>query len=139
MSTQKKRSSQINVLVVYVATMFICLVIFGSCAVLLLDIFVTQPAKKKAQEEQMAQTENGGESEEEDFSFARETILFVGAQGETKNGMAIIRVLPDGGSVKIVPVSKYTLSEVGGTSGTVAQLFETTVAPVCSWICLAHS
>ena len=116
MSTQKKKSSQINVLVVYVATMFICLVIFGSCAVMLLDIFVTQPAKKKAQEELASSTENSGEAEEEDYSYARETILFVGAQGETINGME--------GSVKIVPVSKYTLSDVGGTSGTIAQLFE---------------
>ena len=124
MSTQKKKSSQINVLVVYVATMFICLVIFGSCAVMLLDIFVTQPAKKKAQEELASSTENSGEAEEEDYSYARETILFVGAQGETINGMAVIRVLPDEGSVKIVPVSKYTLSDVGGTSGTIAQLFE---------------
>ncbi len=124
MSTQKKKSSQINVLVVYVATMFVCLVIFGGCAVMLLDIFVTQPAKKKAQEELLAGIEDSGEAEEEDYSYARETILFVGAQGETINGMAVIRVLPDEGSVKIVPVSKYTLSDVGGTSGTISQLFE---------------
>ncbi len=123
-NSQKKRRSQINVLVVYVATMFICLVIFGGCAVVLLDVFVTQPAKEKAEQELMQSQQNETEQAEEDYSFARETILFVGAQGETINGMALIRVLPDEGSIRLVPVSKYTMSEVGGTSGTVAQLFE---------------
>lgn len=124
MSTQKKRRSQINVLVVYVATMLICLVVFGSCAVLLLDIFVTQPAKKKAQEELTNNPDSSVLETEEDYSYANETILFVGAQGETINGMAVIRVLPGEGDIKIVPVSKYTLSQVSGTSGTIAQLFE---------------
>ncbi len=124
MSTKNRRRSQINVLVVYVATMFICLVIFGSCAVILMDIFVTQPAKKKAQLELSEELADSSENAETDYSYARETILFVGADGETINGMALIRVLPDEGNIKIVPVSKYTVSEVGGTSGTIAKLFE---------------
>lgn len=125
MSTNsRKKKSQINVLVVYVATMLVCVILFGSCAIYLLDVFVKEPAKKKA--EAAANSENNQSQEDAaiDYSFARETILFVGANGETINGMALIRSMPDKGQIHIVPISKYTLSQAGGSSGTLASLYE---------------
>lgn len=118
----KKRSSQAPVLMVYVATMLICLVLFGSCAVILLDVFVTRPAKKKQEQQNNAISDE--QPNEEDFSDANETILFVGANGESINAMALVRVLPQKPGILIVPVSKYTLAQVGDTSGTIEGLFK---------------
>lgn len=118
----KKRASQAPVLLIYVATMLICLVIFGACAVVLLDIFVTQPAKRK-ENERLPEPEEVI-AEEKDYSHAAETILFVGADGAEINGMALVRVVPAELKIFVVPVSKYTLAQVGDSSGTMAGLFE---------------
>ncbi len=119
----KKRSSQASVVVIYLATMLICLVLFGFAAVTLLDIFVTQPALEAEA------TESGDDTSEEeetvDYSDATETILFVGADGQDINAIALLRVNPQEGTISIVPVSKYTLSSVDSTSGTIESLFET--------------
>lgn len=126
MSTNsKKKRSQINVLVVYVATMLVCVIIFGSCAIYLLDIFVREPARKKAEAAANENTGQEQESSEADYSFANETILFVGANGETINGIALIRALPGEGKINLVPISKYTLSQTSGISGTLSSLYET--------------
>lgn len=111
-------------LVVYVATMLVCVLLFGSCAVYLLDIFVKEPARKKAEEAAIGELDQAEEDEVEDYSFANETILFVGANGETINGMALIRSLPEKGKVYILPISKYTLSSANGSSGTLLSLFQ---------------
>ena len=47
----KKRASQAPVLLAYVMTMLVCLVIFGSAAVVLLDMFVTQPKERREKEQ----------------------------------------------------------------------------------------
>lgn len=119
-----KKQSQVSVLLVYVLTMLISLVVFGAVALLLLDTFVTKP--KLARE---ALASNAGDEDVaadtavDDYSSARETILFVGAEGETINGMALLRVLPDALSVKIVPVSPMIYTNVSGTEGTIASLY----------------
>lgn len=120
-----KKRSQINVLLVYVVTMIICLAVFGSCAILLLDIFVTQPAKKKAELQAAKEQAEEQAPEEADYSYANETILFVGASGDDINAMALIRVLPQEEHVLVVPISKYTVSDVGGTSGSILGLYQT--------------
>lgn len=112
--------SQVNVLVAYAATMLVCLLLFGSIALYLLDRFVTAPAEQSG-EELSAVTED--ETGETDYSFARQTVLFVGAGSEDINAMAILRILPDEGKILIVPVSKYTLSSAGGASGTLLELY----------------
>lgn len=125
MSTNtKKKNSQIKVLVVYVATMLVCVILFGSCAIYLLDVFVKEPARKKA--ESLANEENNQTEDiaKEDYSSASQTILFVGANGEAINGMAIIRSLPGEGKINILPISKYTLSQSNGISGTLLSLYE---------------
>lgn len=120
-----KRTSQTPVLIVYVITMLISLVVFGAAALLLLDTFVTKP---KLAREALAQNNAGSEDEAlvdaVDFSAARETILFVGAEGETINAMALLRVLPDTLAVKVVPVSPMIYTSVSGTAGTIASLYE---------------
>ena len=120
----EKRSSQAPVLIVYAVTMIICLAVFGSVAMILLEVFVNQPreARQAAAGAGSAVVEDS--SEEQDFSKARETILFVGADGSNINGMALIRVLPDLLTVKVVPISPYTWSIAGGTEGTIASLFD---------------
>lgn len=121
----EKRSSQAPVLIVYAVTMIICLAVFGSVAMILLEVFVNQPREARqaaAGAGNAAVVENS--SEEQDFSKARETILFVGADGSNINGMALIRVLPDLLTVKVVPISPYTWSIAGGTEGTIASLFD---------------
>ncbi|MCD7823546.1 MAG: LCP family protein [Oscillospiraceae bacterium] len=118
----KKRSSQASVVIVYLATMLICLIIFGFAAVTLLDIFVTQPALEAEAAESGTTVD---EEETVDYSEATETILFVGADGLDINAIVLLRVNPEAGTVAIVPVSKYTLSTVDSTSGTIEALFDT--------------
>lgn len=118
----RKHASQAPVLIVYVVTMLICFVIFGSAAVALLDKFVTQPKQDKLnQQENSQQTVVDNEN---DYASARRTALFVCAEGETINSMALLRILPDTLTVKVVPISPQTLATVGDTGGTLAQLFE---------------
>lgn len=118
----KKRGSQASLLLTYVATMLICIILFGTCAVVLLDVFVTQPAKKK--QDALNGVSSSDEDAAVDYSYANETILFVGANGETLNAVALVRVKPQDGAVLIVPISKYTVAKVGDTSGTISELFE---------------
>lgn len=118
----RKHASQAPVLIVYVVTMLICFVIFGSTAVVLLDKFVTQPKEELQNEKENSQ--QTVVDNEYDYSSARRTILFVGAEGETINGIALLRILPDTLTVKVVPISPQTLATVGDTGGTLAQLFE---------------
>lgn len=108
--------------IVYLATMLICLIIFGFAAVTLLDIFVTQPALEAEAAESGTTVD---EEETVDYSEATETILFVGADGLDINAIVLLRVNPEAGTVAIVPVSKYTLSTVDSTSGTIEALFDT--------------
>ena len=118
-----KRRSQTPVLIVYVVTMLISLVVFGAVALTLLDIFVTQPRLARQASAEAGNTSDEVEAETtDDYSSARETILFVGADGDTINGIALIRVIPDQLAVKIVPVSPYTYTSVSGAEGTVAEL-----------------
>ena len=121
----KRRTSQTPVLIVYVITMLLSLAIFGTAAVVLLDVFVKQPKLAR-----QAAADGGNLSEadspaEADYSSARETILFIGANGDNINGMALIRVLPDTLSVKVIPVSPMIYTEVSGTSGTIEALYDT--------------
>lgn len=121
----KKRASQAPVLLAYVMTMLVCLVIFGSAAVLLLDMFVTQPKEQREKEQLKAQNQNTEEEVTEvDYSLSRRTILFVGAEGETINGMALVRLIPDGLSIKIVPIPTRTVAVVGSSTETIATHFE---------------
>ena len=117
-----KRPSQTPVFLVYAVTMLISLVVFGFAALVLLDVFVTQP---KLEREAAADRSDSADEEyvEPDYSAARETILFIGAEGTDINAMSLIRVLPDEPAIKIVPVSPYTWTQVSGTEGTVASLF----------------
>ena len=119
----KKRSSQASVVIVYLATMLVCLILFGFAAVTLLDIFVTQPALEAEAAESGGTTED--EEEVIDYSSATETILFVGADGQDINAIVLLRINPQAGSIAIVPVSKYTVATVDSTSGTMKYLFET--------------
>lgn len=118
----KKRSSQASAVVVYLITMLICLLIFGFAAVTLLDIFVTQPALEAEAAENGDTTSD--EEETVDYSSATETILFVGADGQDINAIVLLRVNPQEGSIAIVPVSKYTISTVDSSSGTMETLFD---------------
>ena len=120
----KKRASQAPVLLVYVMTMLVCLVIFGSAAVVLLDVFVTQPREEREREQQMLENKQEVVVEEVDYSLSRRTILFVGAEGEKLNGIALLRIMPDTYSVKLVPISTRTVCEVGGTTETIATHFK---------------
>ena len=43
----EKRSSQAPVLIVYAVTMIICLAVFGSVAMILLEVFVNQPREAR--------------------------------------------------------------------------------------------
>ncbi len=119
----KKRSSQASVVIVYLATMLVCLILFGFAAVTLLDIFVTQPALEAEAAENGETTED--EEEAVDYSSATETILFVGADGQDINAIVLLRVNPQAGSIAIVPISKYTVATVDSASGTMEYLFET--------------
>lgn len=122
----KKRQSQTPVLIVYVISMLISMVIFGFAAIFLLDRFVTQP-KLERQKKQDAQDSSiaADDLKETDHSEARRTFLFIGAEGQTINGMALVRVLPDLLSVKVIPLSPMVLSSADGTEGTLSQLYET--------------
>lgn len=121
----KKRASQAPVLLAYVMTMLVCLVIFGSAAVVLLDMFVTQPKEQREKEQQKAQNQLQEEVVSDvDYSASRRTILFVGAEGETINGMALIRILPDTVSVKIMPIPTKTVAVVGSSTETIATHYE---------------
>lgn len=119
----RKKQSQTPVLIVYVATMLVSLAIFGSAALFLRDRFVTKPSEnlENVSADDASETE---QAKEYDYASARETVLFVGAEGEKINGIALLRVLPDELSVKVVPVSPMILSSVSGTDGTIASLFE---------------
>ena len=121
---QRKRTSQAPVLIVYVITMLISLALFGAVALVLLEVFVTQPKLARLAAADSGVSEDADASREPDYSLARETILFIGADGDNINGMALVRVLPDLLSVKIVPISPYTYSQVGGTEGTIASLYD---------------
>ena len=120
----QRRPSQTPVLIVYVITMLICMVIFGSVAVVLLDEFVTKPKLER----QAAADSTGDVVDntltEKDFSLARETILFIGSDGDTINGMALLRALPDALSVRVVPVSPMIYTSVSGTDGTLLSLYD---------------
>ena len=120
---QPKRPSQTPVLIVYVITMLVSLAIFGSAAIVLLDVFVTQPKleRERAADGGSAIVDDG--PQEKDFSKNRETILFIGADGDNINGMALIRVLPDMLSVRVVPVSPMLESTVSNTTGTLTYLY----------------
>ena len=119
----QRKVSQTPILIVYVITMLISLVLFGTAAVVLLDVFVTQPKlARQAAAEGIVITDD--EPTEKDYSLARETILFIGADGDGINGMALLRVLPDALSVRVVPVSPMVYTSVGGTGGTLKSLYE---------------
>lgn len=119
-----KRPNQTPVLIVYVAAMLVSLVIFGGAAIILLNVFVTQP-KLRREAAETERPEDSAEIVEDDFSSARETILFAGLDGGKINGLAVIRVIPDELTVRIVPLSQYTLSKVGDVEGTIVSLYET--------------
>lgn len=62
-------------LLVYLSTLLVCILIFGTAALFLMDVFVTQPAQEREQEE-LAALE--GEDEPEaatDYSALRKTYL----------------------------------------------------------------
>ncbi len=104
--------------------MLVCLLIFGTAALIMLDVFVTQPAQRRDEEQELSGQQGGEVVEQTDYSQFRKTYLFVGAEGQTINGMALIRVLPDEGDILIVPVPSTTLATVGSMSGTMSALFE---------------
>ncbi len=120
----RKRASQASVLLVYVTTMLVCLLIFGSAAVVLLDVFVTQPREQREREQQKLENKQEVVIEETDYSLSRRTILFVGAEGGNLNGIALLRILPDTNTVKLVPVSTRTVCDIGGTTETIATHFK---------------
>ena len=121
----KKRPNQTPVLIVYVLTMLFSVIMFGTVAYVLLDVFVTQPKLAREAELSKAPASEDDVAAETDYSAARETILFVSEQSGTVNSIALIRVLPDLGTIRIVPVSQYTLSSVSGVEGTVETLYST--------------
>lgn len=118
----RKRASQAPVLIVYVVTMLICFVIFGSAAVVLLDRFVTQP--KEELKDQQQDQEQVVVDDTYDYASARRTVLFVSAQGEDVTAVVLLRILPDTLAVKAVPLSTQTVATVGDTTGTLAALYE---------------
>lgn len=121
----RKRQSQTPVLIVYVLSMLISVAIFGAVALVLLNVFVTQPKLRREAERNSASAVEEDTDEEYDYAAARETILFAGEDGGKINFIAVIRVLPDLKTIRILPVSPYTLSNVSGVEGTVDSLFET--------------
>lgn len=121
----KKRPNQTPVLIVYVLTMLFSVIMFGTVAYVLLDVFVTQPKLAREAELSKAPVSEDDAAAETDYSAARETILFVSEQSGTVNSIALIRVLPDLGTIRIVPVSQYTLSSVSGVEGTIETLYST--------------
>ena len=121
----KKRPNQTPVLIVYVLTMLFSVIMFGTVAYVLLDVFVTQPKLAREAELSKAPASEDDVAAETDYSAARETILFVSEQSGTVNSIALIRVLPDLGTIRIVPVSQYTLSSVSGVEGTIETLYST--------------
>ena len=114
----RKRSSQASVLMVYVSTMLICLMIFGSAALFLLNKFVIEPR------ETAKNPTNDTTQSAVDYSYANETILFIGAEGTQINGCVILRVLPTEGKIFVVPISNNTLSLVGTTTGMLTELYK---------------
>lgn len=118
----KRRPHSTPVLFVYVTTMLICLVIFGSAAVVLLDVFVTQPREELERQEQISNAPV--EEISNDYSNSRETILFVGAEGETLNGIVLLRVLPDNAQIKLIPIPSSTVAVVGNSTETIKTHFE---------------
>lgn len=120
----RKHLNQTPVLLVYVITMLLCLVLFGSVALIMLEMFVNHPDLDHGSGSNLGTSDDGG-PQEADYSAAHETILFVGENGGTINGMALVRVLPDALSVRIVPISPYTHSSVSGAEGTVQYLYST--------------
>ena len=119
----QRKTSQTPVLIVYVITLLISLALFGTAAVVLLDVFVTQPKlARQAAADGVVIVDDG--PTEKDYSTARETILFIGADGDAINGMALLRVLPDTLSVRVVPVSQMVYTSVGGTGGTLKSLYD---------------
>lgn len=117
----RKRASQTPIFISYIVTMLICFVIFGTAAAVMLDKFVTQP---KLEREQAASQVTTSVQDEYDYSEYRRTVLFVNAEGEQIYSMALLRVLPDTLSIKVVPISPATIAKVGDTSGTLAALYE---------------
>ena len=120
----QRKVSQTPVLIVYVITMLISIALFGTAAVVLLDVFVTQPKLARQAAADGIVISGDDQAAEKDFSLARETILFIGADGDTLNGMALLRVLPDALSVRVVPVSPMVYTSVGGTGGTLMSLYD---------------
>lgn len=120
----RKRLNQTPVLLVYVISMLLSLVVFGTVAVIMLEMFVNHPELDREPGSD-SESPADGVLDEADFSAARETILFVGEEGGSINGMALLRVLPDALSVRIVPISPYTYSSAGGTEGTIQYLYNT--------------
>ncbi len=118
----KKRSSQASVLLVYLSTMLVCLVVFGSAALILLDVFVTQPAIDKENESNPVETLPVEDLK--DYSYANKTVLFIGAQNDKLHGIIMLRVLPQEGKICIVPVSEHTISEVGSTKASLFNLYD---------------
>lgn len=121
----QKRPSQTPVLIVYVMAMLVSLVVFGFAALVLLDRFVTQPKLARQAAAEAENEETPAEVTAKDYSQSRETIMFIGANGETINGMALVRILPDELSVRIIPVSPMVYSSVDGTEGTLSSLYST--------------
>lgn len=119
-----KKQSQTPVLIVYVITMLVSMVIFGTAAIYLLDVFVTQPKLAREAAAQGMPKEEQEETADTDYSDFRETVLFVGADGGNLNGMAVLRVLPDKLSVRVVPLSPMVYSSVSGTDGTLSSLYD---------------
>lgn len=121
----KKRKNQVSVLIAYVLAMLVSLAIFGSAALVLRDIFVTRPELEREKASENAEnSEAPSDEDEDDYSSARGTILFVGENGGVINGMAMIRMLPDLTAIRIVPVSPYTYTSVGSVEGTIQSLYE---------------
>lgn len=120
----KGKRSQVKVFLVYMSVMLVCMLIFGAAALFLMDRFVTQPALDRDREEQEALGSEQGSQPLIDYSLYRKTYLFVGADGQDINAMALIRFTPDEGGIEVVPVSELTLSRVGETSGTLQALYE---------------
>lgn len=121
----RKRLNQTPVLIVYVITMLISLVLFGAVALFMLEVFVNQPKLERQAASEAGNSVVDEGPKEADYSLARETILFVGESDGNINGMALVHVMPDALSVRIVPVSPYTYSSVSGTEGTIEYLFDT--------------
>ncbi len=120
----KKRASGAPVLFVYVVTMLVCLVIFGSAAVVLLDVFVTQPREEREREQLKAEGSKEEIVDKTDYSEFNETVLFVSAEGTKLNGAVLIRTLPDQTSIKLIPISVKTVAVVGTSTETLYTHFE---------------